>query len=485
MTVQFRISVLVIATATLWLGACAGGVDGGITDGNSVIKAGLTDAQAATAPVSVDLSAAGNVYGLVNTGSPVSGGGMDGSSYAYSETLTGTSVSWNGATFALGVAGTLNAVSNLTVPLPSGSYSLIDLLATGVNGNQASQVFIVNYTDGSSTRIVQSLSDWRTPQSYAGESTVLAMAYRVGASGATNTGPYYLYGYSFAIDGTKTVKSITLPGNRQVVVLAIDLFPAAGGAPPAMAATPTMSPPPGSYSAAQMVALADTTPGAAIYYTTDGTAPTTASALYSTPRPVSSTTTIEAIAAASGYSNSAVVSGTYTITGVSVNLSAAANVHALVNTGSPVSGGGMDGSGNAYSETLTGTSISWSGTLFALGAAGAANALSNGTLALPPGAYASLKLLGAAVNGNQVNQTFTVNYTDGSSTKFVQSLSDWRTPQNYPGETKVLTTAYRLSASGAADGGPYTCTATRSRSMRQRSYRASRCRRTAMSWCSP
>jgi hypothetical protein len=65
---------------------------------------------------------------------------------------------------------------------------------------------------------------------------------------------------------------------------------------------------------------------------------------------VSATTTIEAMAAAGGYSNSAVVSGTYTIgpAPVSVNLSAAANVHGLVNTGSPVSGGGMDRYGYAY-----------------------------------------------------------------------------------------------------------------------------------------
>ena len=38
-------------------------------------------------------------------------------------------------------------------------------------------------------------------------------------------GPVYLYGYSFAINSAKTVKSITLPNNRNVVVLAIDLAP--------------------------------------------------------------------------------------------------------------------------------------------------------------------------------------------------------------------------------------------------------------------
>ena len=127
------------------------------------------------------------------------------------------------------MAGTANAVSNVTVALPAGNYSKIDVLAAGVNGNQANQTFIVNYTDGTSTKIVQSLSDWRTPQNYAGESKVLSMAYRLTASGATDAGPYYLYGYSLAINAAKIVQSITLPNNINIVVVAIDLIPASRG----------------------------------------------------------------------------------------------------------------------------------------------------------------------------------------------------------------------------------------------------------------
>jgi glucosylceramidase len=83
------------------------------------------------------------------------------------------------------------------------------------------------------------------------------------------------------------------------------------------AATPTFSPTPGIYTAPQTVMLSDTTTGASIYYTTDGTTPTTASTLYSASAPiaVSSTTTIEAIAVAQGYSTSAVATGTYTLPG--------------------------------------------------------------------------------------------------------------------------------------------------------------------------
>jgi hypothetical protein len=79
------------------------------------------------------------------------------------------------------------------------------------------------------------------------------------------------------------------------------------------AATPTFSPAAGTYSSAQTVTISDTTPEATIYYTTDGTAPTTSSTVYSSPISVSSTETIEAIATASGYANSAVASAAYTI----------------------------------------------------------------------------------------------------------------------------------------------------------------------------
>ena len=79
------------------------------------------------------------------------------------------------------------------------------------------------------------------------------------------------------------------------------------------AATPTFLPAAGSYSSAQSIAIADTTAGATIYYTTNGATPTTSSTKYTKPFTVTSTQTVKAIAAASGYSNSAVASATYTI----------------------------------------------------------------------------------------------------------------------------------------------------------------------------
>ena len=94
------------------------------------------------------------------------------------------------------------------------------------------------------------------------------------------------------------------------------------------AATPTFSPAGGTYASAQSVTIGTTTPSATIYYTTNGSTPTTSSAVYSGPVTVSSAETVQAIAAASGSSTSAAGSATYTI-----NLPAAATP-----TFSPVGG---------------------------------------------------------------------------------------------------------------------------------------------------
>ncbi len=126
---------------------------------------------------------------------------------------------------------TLDAVSDTTIPLPTGKYATLHLLGSAVNGKQPHQNFVVTYTDGTTNTITQSLSDWwGPPQNYTGESQVLKMPYLVTSTGATMNQVVYVYGYSFAINSAKTVKSLTLPNNRNVMVLAIDV--SAKGATP-------------------------------------------------------------------------------------------------------------------------------------------------------------------------------------------------------------------------------------------------------------
>jgi hypothetical protein len=89
-----------------------------------------------------------------------------------------------------------------------------------------------------------------------------------------------------------------------------------GGTPQQQAATPTFSPAGENFTSGGTVnvAILDTTPNAIIYYTTNGSSPTIGSTQYINPISVSSTETIQAIAAASGYVTSSVASATYTST---------------------------------------------------------------------------------------------------------------------------------------------------------------------------
>lgn len=82
------------------------------------------------------------------------------------------------------------------------------------------------------------------------------------------------------------------------------------------AATPTFSPAAGSYSSTQTVTISDSTPSSTIYYTTNGSTPTTSSTIYTAPITVSTTQTVQAIATASGFTQSAVGSASYTINAV-------------------------------------------------------------------------------------------------------------------------------------------------------------------------
>ena len=84
--------------------------------------------------------------------------------------------------------------------------------------------------------------------------------------------------------------------------------------PPQQAATPTIttSTSNGAQNGAVIVSVATTTANATIYYTLDGTTPTTSSQQYQAPILVASTLTISAIVTASGSTNSSVATKNFT-----------------------------------------------------------------------------------------------------------------------------------------------------------------------------
>ena len=91
-----------------------------------------------------------------------------------------------------------------------------------------------------------------------------------------------------------------------------EIFPRTAGDIVYYPAAPTFSPEAGTFTAAQDVTISTTTDGAEIYYTTDGSEPTTSSSKYSAAIPVNSSTTIKAIAVKNELS-SEVTEATYMI----------------------------------------------------------------------------------------------------------------------------------------------------------------------------
>lgn len=106
--------------------------------------------------------------------------------------------------------------------------------------------------------------------------------------------------FKSGMNSSTTVTAVYTIGNTQTVAI------------------PVFSPAGGTYSSAQTVTITCATSGAEIRYTTDGTEPTTSSALYSSPITVSSTTTIKAKAFKSGMTSSATVTQTYTISSTQI-----------------------------------------------------------------------------------------------------------------------------------------------------------------------
>jgi hypothetical protein len=226
-----------------------------------------------------------------------------------------------------------------------------------------------------------------------------------------------------------------------------------------LTAGPTFSPPAGTYSSAQSVTLADSTPNASIYYTTNGTPASTGSTLYTGPIQVTSSETINAVAIAPGFSQSPNESASYTIGSSSsgqsaVSLASVANTFGIYTDGTAFTTGGMDGTGAAYSANLLGTSLAYAGTTYTIGAANQKDVVKGigaPVIPLTAGSFTSLKFLGSGLNGGQASQAFTVTYTDGTTTAFTQSLSDWFTKQNFAGEVVARAMTYRNLSTGAKD----------------------------------
>jgi sugar lactone lactonase YvrE len=217
--------------------------------------------------------------------------------------------------------------------------------ATTFNGAQA--IFV----NGTETNIMPSAATptvspafgtYDTVQTVTLSDTTTGAVIYYTTDGSTPTASSIKYTAPFTVSYIETIKAIAIAAgyaNSDMLggTYTINLNTAA----------PTFSPAAGTYTSAQSVTISDTTPGAAIYYTTDGSSPTLKSTLYSGPIQVGTSQTINAIALASGYSASAASTAVYTI-----NLPAAATP-----TFSPVAGTYTSAQSVTIADSTTGAAI--------------------------------------------------------------------------------------------------------------------------------
>jgi Malectin domain/Chitobiase/beta-hexosaminidase C-terminal domain/Fibronectin type III domain/DUF5010 C-terminal domain len=262
------------------------------------------------------------------TGIAINAGGPADGSFVADEDFTG------GAT--IDHANTINT-SKVTNPAPAAVYQSARVAATAGAGTTFSYT-IGGFTAGSSNTV--RLHFCETFWTAAGD-----RQFNVSINGTQVLTNFDI----FATAGGENIANIqqfTEPANasgQYVIVFTSDIDKAlisgieieSTSTPPPPAA-PSFSPAPGSYSSAQSVTISDTTAGASIFYTTDGSTPTTSSTAYTGPVSIATTTTLQAIANNSGGSSS-VTSGTYTITSSSGPITLQASNLAPTGSGQAIS----------------------------------------------------------------------------------------------------------------------------------------------------
>lgn len=151
---------------------------------------------------------------------------------------------------------------------------------------------------------------------YASKQTVTITTTEAGGSiryttnGENPTSSSTLYSEPFDVEVNTTVKAVTVKEgywNSDVAQKSYQI----------QAAAPEFTPSAGSHNGAQTIAITSTTSGASIRYTTDGSSPSSASPLYSSPISVPYTTTIKAYSTKVGMADSASVTGEFVILGSS------------------------------------------------------------------------------------------------------------------------------------------------------------------------
>jgi hypothetical protein len=294
-TVTWTSSASGIATINI-LGLVVGVLPG------SANLTGTSGTISGSATVTVDLTGT-----AIPTFSPAAG------TYTSTQTVTISSAT-PGATIYYTTNGTIPTTGSTVFanPITVSSSETIEAIAVA-SGDGTSPIGSATYTislpQAATPTFSPGTGTYTSAQTVIISSTIPSATIYYTTNGTTPTTSSTLYSGPISISSSETVEAIAVasgytPSAAGSAIYTISL---------AQAATPKFSPGAGNYNSTQMVTITSATPEATIYYTTNGTTPTTSSTVYSAPLIVSSSETIEAIAAISGLSTSATGVAAYTI----------------------------------------------------------------------------------------------------------------------------------------------------------------------------
>ena len=191
------------------------------------------------------------------------------------------------------------------------------------NGSSANYVgnIVINYEEAASPCATPTFSP--AGGTYGSTQSVTISTETGGATihyttdGSTPTSSSTTYSGAITVSSTQTIKAIAVKDGNSNSEVATATYTIA-----TPCATPTFSVAAGTYTSDQSVTLSTATADATIYYTTDGTTPSSSNGTaYSSAITVSASQTIKAIAVKDGYADSDVASATYTINKTTPSLS--------------------------------------------------------------------------------------------------------------------------------------------------------------------
>jgi N-acetylneuraminic acid mutarotase len=265
------------------------------------VEAGYTNSAVATATYTIHPIAATPVF------KPIAGNYGLAQSVTLTDATTGAAIHYttNGAT---PTASSPKYSAAIHVSAASTTIKAIATATGYTNSPVATAVYKIGLAAAATPKFSEGTGTYSSIQTVTLSDATAGAAIYYTTDGVLPTTASTKYVAAIRVGATETIRAIAASATHSNSAVASATFTI--HLPPA--AKPVLHPAGGNYSTAQSVTMTDATPGAAIYYTTNKAAPTASSTRYTTAVKVSKTTTIEAVAIASGYSDSAVASATYT-----------------------------------------------------------------------------------------------------------------------------------------------------------------------------